>query len=107
MASDISHRETSGGRTVLPLQTNWQAYRRGTSVFRSGDVWWEQIHSHNRQRRNSKLRERKTSGQSYGGIDAQLELEVKFGNITFVGVGMELVTYALPIQRLTPAKQLS
>jgi len=39
--SDLRRREVSRGRTVLPLQANWQVYRRGTAVVRSGDDWWQ------------------------------------------------------------------
>jgi len=45
----------SGGRTVPPLQTNWQGNRRRLAVVRSGDVWWEQLQSHSRHRVNGKL----------------------------------------------------
>jgi len=56
IASDLSRKEESGGRTVLPLQTNSQANRRGVAVVRSGDDWWEQLQGHNRHRGNGTLR---------------------------------------------------
>jgi len=56
MASNLSRREASGDRTMLPLQTNGQANRKGAAVVRSCDDWWKQLQSHNRHRSNGKLR---------------------------------------------------
>jgi len=44
MASDLSRREASGGREMLPLQTNGQADRGGAAVVPIGDDWWRHVH---------------------------------------------------------------
>jgi len=40
MASNLSRREASGDRTMIPLQTNGQANRGGAAVVLSCDDWW-------------------------------------------------------------------
>jgi len=43
MVSDLSRKEASGDRTMLPLQTIGQANRGEEAVVRSCDDWWEQL----------------------------------------------------------------
>jgi len=80
MACDLSSREASGDRTMPPLQTNRQANRGEAAVVRSCDNWWEKLQSQNRHRSNGKDYKVRLADGRFGGIDAQLEVEVKFGN---------------------------
>jgi len=82
--------------TMPTLQTNGQANRGGAAVVHSCDDWWEQLQSHNRHRsfvseeladniaalgRITKTRRQvRLADGRCGGIDGQLELEVKFDN---------------------------
>jgi len=84
---------------MLPLQANWQADRGGAAVVRSGVDWLRHLQGHNRHRVNSKLHKRRTGDNlaalgkiirirrqvmladgRCGRINAQLEVEIAFGN---------------------------
>jgi len=96
MDSDLSRRVACGGRKILPLQTNWQAVRGGAAVVRSGGGTYkvkidtgetasfmsEELADNlaalgkiTRIRRQVRLADRRCSG-----IDAQVEMEIAFGN---------------------------
>jgi len=77
MPSDLSRKEASGGREMLPLQTNGKADRGGAAVVRSGEDWWGTY----KATIDTGAYDGKLGWQTEeGGIDEQLEVEIAFGN---------------------------
>jgi len=84
MASDLSCREASGDRTMLPLQTKRQAngisYKTTIDTGATASFVSEEMTDNSAALGRITRRQVRWADGRCGGINAQLEMEVEFGN---------------------------